>query len=162
MDRQDILSVLLYGLVKGIPRVKYLFSMVFPALLLLGQACTSVSELEEGPSEKEAFWEKEDQPRGRPQFILESSVVRIPYTIRWERHPQAQAYEVESAMDPGFTQDRLLWTTQNFNYLLEGLSGDILYLRVRTYYGDEISPWSDILRVEQRGEELFLSYIYPF
>lgn len=92
----------------------------------------------------------------RPKVILDTPFSSLPYALNWEGNPAARSYEVQSAVDIQFTEKRLNWTTRNDSFLLEELPAGVSYIRIRSHFNGESSRWSEILKVDRKGNDITL------
>ncbi len=130
---------------------KLLLAAFSLSVLLTG--CRSV---EEGKSTGELRAEEEGSYVSRPKVVIESPVSNIPYSLKWEGNAAARSYEVQSAVDLQFTEKRLSWTTRNNSFLLENLPDGESYIRIRSHFNGESSRWSEVLKIERKGDALIL------
>lgn len=101
----------------------------------------------------------EDHYLGRPKFIVESPISRLPYTLRWEENRMVRSYEVQMAHDLKFTDSRQNWTTKEPFLLLSDFRNDTVYIRIRSHFGEDISRWSEILEMKLQDDELRINRI---
>jgi len=95
----------------------------------------------------------------RPKIILETPMAKLPYTLTWEGSNAVRSYEIQSALDPDFTQSRQNWTTKESFLLIKELKGDRVYFRIRSRFEEDFSRWSEILQISKQNEGIRLTRI---
>ncbi|MDC7239818.1 MAG: hypothetical protein PQJ50_05600 [Spirochaetales bacterium] len=127
----------------------------WPFLLLafLVFSCKSTDDSADKTGDTEEFY------LSRPKFIVESPIGRLPYTVKWEENRMVRSYDVQMALNSGFTEGRRHWTTREPFLQLQELPADTVYLRVRSHLNGDYSRWSESLQLISQDGQLQINRV---
>lgn len=133
--------------------IKPLLFLLSMMLVLLNLSCRTNQDDQDSEDPDDTFY------ISRPKIIVDSPLSKLPYTLKWEENRLVRSYEIQSASNLEFTENRQHWTTKENSLLIEEMKNEVLYIRIKAHFDNDSSRWSEVLKMNLDGDELRLTWL---